>query len=160
MNENNRPKLKILFDEYTLVLNNISENANINTLRELARLILNITRFKEIKQLSVSKKRTVQDMVFIQSVKLNHNEYKLKNKDTVQLEANIMPKDHNEKITWESSNTKYATVTDNGLVTSKSNNGNSTITVTCGGVSDTCYIICSNKSLFEEGGEEEIEDSE
>ena len=56
MNENNRPKLKILFDEYTLVLNNISENANINTLRELARLILNITRFKEIKQLSVSKK--------------------------------------------------------------------------------------------------------
>ena len=153
-------KLKILFDSGSLTFNNIIDTTSIDTLKVFANLILNATNFKEIKSLSVTRSEVSEEIIFIQSVELNHKEYKLRNKATLQLEANIIPTNHNKKITWESSNTKYATVSDSGLVTSKSNNGNSTITVTCGGVSDTCYIICSNKSLFEEGGEEEIEDSE
>ena len=148
-------KLKILFDSGSLTFNNIIDTTSIDTLKVFANLILNATNFKEIKSLSVTRSKVSEEIIFIQSVELNHKEYKLRNKATLQLEANIIPTNHNKKITWESSNTKYATVSDSGLVTSKSNNGNSTITVTCGGVSDTCYIICSNKSLLE--GEEEEE---
>ena len=148
-------KLKILFDSGSLTFNNIIDTTSIDTLKVFANLILNATNFKEIKSLSVTRSEVSEEIIFIQSVELNHKEYKLRNKATLQLEANIIPTNHNKKITWESSNTKYATVSDSGLVTSKSNNGNSTITVTCGGVSDTCYIICSNKSLLE--GEEEEE---
>ena len=148
-------KLKILFDSGSLTFNNIIDTTSIDTLKVFANLILNATNFKEVKSLSVTKSEASEEIIFIQSVELNHKEYKLRNKATLQLEANIIPNNHNKKITWESSNTKYATVSDSGLVTSKSNNGNSTITVTCGGVSDTCYIICSNKSLLE--GEEEEE---
>ena len=148
-------KLKILFDSGSLTFNNIIDTTSIDTLKVFANLILNATNFKEIKSLSVTRSEVSEEIIFIQSVELNHKEYKLRNKATLQLEANIIPSNHNKKITWESSNTKYATVSDSGLVTSKSNNGNSTITVTCGGVSDTCYIICSNKSLLE--GEEEEE---
>ena len=148
-------KLKILFDSGSLTFNNIIDTTSIDTLKVFANLILNATNFKEIKSLSVTRSELSEEIIFIQSVELNHKEYKLRNKATLQLEANIIPTNHNKKITWESSNTKYATVSDSGLVTSKSNNGNSTITVTCGGVSDTCYIICSNKSLLE--GEEEEE---
>ena len=148
-------KLKILFDSGSLTFNNIIDTTSIDTLKVFANLILNATNFKEIKSLSVTRSEVSEEIIFIQSVELNHKEYKLRNKATLQLEANIIPNNHNKKITWESSNTKYATVSDSGLVTSKSNNGNSTITVTCGGVSDTCYIICSNKSLLE--GEEEEE---
>ena len=148
-------KLKILFDSGSLTFNNIIDTTSIDTLKVFANLILNATNFKEIKSLSVTRSEVSEEIIFIQSVELNHKEYKLRNKATLQLEANIIPTNHNKKITWESSNTKYATVSDSGLVTSKSNNGNSTITVTCGGVSDTCYIICNNKSLLE--GEEEEE---
>ena len=148
-------KLKILFDSGSLTFNNIIDTTSIDTLKVFANLILNATNFKEVKSLSVTKSEASEEIIFIQSVELNHKEYKLRNKATLQLEANIIPNNHNKKITWKSSNTKYATVSDSGLVTSKSNNGNSTITVTCGGVSDTCYIICSNKSLLE--GEEEEE---
>ena len=148
-------KLKILFDSGSLTFNNIIDTTSIDTLKVFANLILNATNFKEVKSLSVTRSEASEEIIFIQSVELNHKEYKLRNKATLQLEANIIPNNHNKKITWESSNTKYATVSDSGLVTSKSNNGNSTITVTCGGVSDTCYIICSNKSLLE--GEEEEE---
>ena len=148
-------KLKILFDSGSLTFNNIIDTTSIDTLKVFANLILNATNFKEIKSLSVTRSEVSEEIIFIQSVELNHKEYKLRNKATLQLEANIIPTNHNKKITWESSNTKYATVSDRGLVTSKSNHGNSTITVTCGGVSDTCYIICSNKSLLE--GEEEEE---
>ena len=148
-------KLKILFDSGSLTFNNIIDTTSIDTLKVFANLILNATNFKEVKSLSVTRSEASEEIIFIQSVELNHKEYKLRNKATLQLEANIIPNNHNKKITWESSNTKYATVSDSGLVTSKSNNGNSTITVTCGGLSDTCYIICSNKSLLE--GEEEEE---
>ena len=148
-------KLKILFDSGSLTFNNIIDTTSIDTLKVFANLILNATNFKEVKSLSVTKSEASEEIIFIQSVELNHKEYKLRNKATLQLEANIIPSNHNKKITWTSSNTKYATVSDSGLVTSKSNNGNSTITVTCGGVFDTCYIICSNKSLLE--GEEEEE---
>ena len=148
-------KLKILFDNGSLTFNNIIDTTSIDTLKVFANLILNATNFKEVKSLSVTRSEASEEIIFIQSVELNHKEYRLRNKATLQLEANIIPNNHNKKITWESSNTKYATVSDSGLVKSKSNNGNSTITVTCGGVSDTCYIICSNKSLLE--GEEEEE---
>ena len=148
-------KLKILFDSGSLTFNNIIDTTSIDTLKVFANLILNATNFKEVKSLSVTRSEASEEIIFIQSVELNHKESKLRNKATLQLEANIIPNNHNKKITWESSNTKYVTVSDSGLVTSKSNNGNSTITVTCGGVSDTCYIICSNKSLLE--GEEEEE---
>ena len=49
----------------------------------------------------------------------------------VQLKATVTPsKATNKAVTWKSSNTKYATVDSNGLVTFKKNAGGKTVTIT------------------------------
>ncbi len=61
----------------------------------------------------------------------------------VTLKASTNLKD---KVTWKSSNTKYATVSSSGVVTAKKK-GTVTITATCGSYNATCKVTVKSPSL-------------
>mgnify|MGYP004694279389 CR=1 FL=1 len=62
-------------------------------------------------------------------------------KTTLKVTTNLT-----DKITWESSNTKVATVNSNGVVTAKAK-GTAVITASCGEYKVTCKITVKNPSL-------------
>ena len=59
--------------------------------------------------------------------------------DTLRLTATATPSNTTDTITWKSSNTSIATVSNMGLVTG-TNPGTATITVTCGTLSKICIV--------------------
>lgn len=83
----------------------------------------------------------------VQSVSLNHTSYTLRPEGTVQLTATVSPANAtNKAVTWQSSNTSVATVSD-GLVTAVAP-GNATITVTTvdGNKTATCSIVVQRRT--------------
>lgn len=81
------------------------------------------------------------DPVFPNEIILGSEAFELEIGNTYQLTATVKPENTTDKtITWSSSNSAVATVTDEGLVTAISV-GSTTITTTCGEVSAECTII-------------------
>ncbi|MBQ5524026.1 MAG: Ig-like domain-containing protein, partial [Paludibacteraceae bacterium] len=80
------------------------------------------------------KKNEPAAEVPVQSVTLSKTSYVFTDLgETLQLKATVLPEDAtNPKVTWASSKTEVATVSDNGLVTSVGN-GTSTIVATADG---------------------------
>ena len=82
----------------------------------------------------------------IEKVSLNKTSATLKPGDTLQLKATASPSDAPQDFTWSSSNTTYATVTADGLVTVKNNTSDiKTVKITATSKSDsskaaTCSI--------------------
>ena len=75
------------------------------------------------------------DPVEVTHVTMSHSSVNMRRLQTYQLTATVHPENATVKtLTWESSDTRYATVTQNGLVTSTSNVGQTRITATtpCG----------------------------
>ena len=69
--------------------------------------------------------------VAVTSVKLNKSSLTIKDNETVQLTATVLPSNATDKsVTWSSSNENVATVDENGLVTPGSVLGKATITCT------------------------------
>ena len=83
------------------------------------------------------------EVVRVSEVKLNILEYTMETGESVQLTAKINPSNATDKtVTWSSSNTNVATVTDTGLVNGRSE-GTATITVKTrdGGKICSCTIM-------------------
>ncbi len=82
------------------------------------------------------------DVVHVESVDLEQSEKTGYYGEELKLPYTILPNDAaNKNVTWESSNTKVATVDEEGLITCKGA-GQSTITIESvdGGYSDTCTL--------------------
>lgn len=63
------------------------------------------------------RKEPLTPLIKVASIKLSKNSAELKRKDTLQLTAAVLPANaQNKEITWSSSNTKAATVDQNGKV--------------------------------------------
>jgi hypothetical protein len=93
-----------------------------------------------------------KDEVAVTGVELNHSSYNLNMSGTLTLVATVLPTNaDNKKVTWSSSNTDVATVT-NGIVTPVSL-GTSTITVTTvdGGKTATCDVTVVNDPSLQLG---------
>ena len=85
-------------------------------------------------------------VVPVVAVSLNYSSISLEEGQNRQLTASITPFDATDQIvTWSSSNTSIATVTD-GLVTARSE-GTATITASCGGKSATCAVTVTKKVI-------------
>ncbi|MBO4341163.1 MAG: Ig domain-containing protein [Bacteroidales bacterium] len=83
--------------------------------------------------------------VAVTGISLNNSELSLYQEETFQLEATVTPSDATDKtVTWSSSNTGVATVTD-GLVKAVGE-GSATITAAAGGQSATCSVRVSIRS--------------
>lgn len=65
---------------------------------------------------------------------------------TQQLTATLTPSTSTDTVSWESSNTSVATVSDSGLVTGVAL-GNATITATAGSVSATCSVAIATATV-------------
>lgn len=80
----------------------------------------------------------------ISAIKLNAAEANIKVDGSIQLSASLTPSSATDKtITWKSSNSKVASVTNTGLVTGKKN-GTCTITATASnGMTATCKVTVS-----------------
>ncbi len=79
----------------------------------------------------------------VDSVVLDYQTLTMPISDTIQLQATIYPLNAtNQKVTWKSSSTGYATVTAEGLVTTKTSTGTVRIIVTTeeNNFTDTCEI--------------------
>lgn len=88
--------------------------------------------------------------VFPEDILLNIESVELNIGETFQLEATVLPEDTTDKtITWTSSNTDVATVSENGLVSAMSI-GETLITATCGEVSAECKITVLNPVIYPE----------
>ena len=89
----------------------------------------------------------------VTSVSLNTNSLELEVGGTSQLNATVLPNNaSNKNVTWESSNTNVATVSNTGLVTAVAT-GNATITVTTvsGGKTATCTVTVTESSGVKPG---------
>ena len=87
---------------------------------------------------TVSKK-----VVAVTSVTLNKSSLTLTEQETFQLSASVSPDNATDKtVTWSSSNTAVATVSDNGLVTAVKE-GSATITAKAGDKTATCTVTIS-----------------
>ena len=79
----------------------------------------------------------------VESVSLDNTNLDLREGETAQLTATVLPDNaSNKNVTWESSNKSVATVDANGLVTAVSA-GTATITATADGKSATCTVTVS-----------------
>ena len=89
---------------------------------------------------------TVDDSTHVTGVYLNYNTYSLPKGKTVTLRASIEPEDAtNQNISWKSSNTEVATVS-NGLVTGvKAGTATITVTTADGGYTDTCEVTVTDE---------------
>lgn len=93
--------------------------------------------------------RVVSKEIEIESILLNSKTIDISKNQTTTLSATIKPSNttQSKELIWTSSNTKVATVTQNGKVTAKSN-GNATITVkTSNGKIAVCKIIVKDKKI-------------
>ena len=86
----------------------------------------NVTVYKKGEETVVSGEN-VKTLNYTNSISLSEKELSLKIGSTGQLMAIITPKNANQKVTWSSSNSSVATVSDNGLVTAIGE-GSATIT--------------------------------
>ena len=87
--------------------------------------------------------------VSVADVSLNESSATLTVGDTLQLTATVSPSNAtNKNVTWSSSNTTYATVSNSGLVTAKKA-GSATITVTTqdGSFTDTCTLTINSATV-------------
>lgn len=92
-------------------------------------------------QVTVEKK-----IIPVESVTLDKSSLEMVEGDTQSLTATVLPADATDKtVTWTSSNTSVATVSD-GLVTAIAE-GSATITATAGGFSATCQVIVEKKII-------------
>lgn len=94
------------------------------------------------------KKSEPAAVVPVQSIKLSVSSYAFsKLGETLQLEATVLPENAtNPKVTWNSSNTAVATVSDNGLVTSVGN-GTAAIAATADGIIEMCDISVDDNTI-------------
>ena len=91
---------------------------------------------------TVSKK-----VIPVTSVSLNKTSLALTEQETFQLSATVSPDNATDKtVTWSSSNTAIATVSDNGLVTAAAE-GTTTITAKAGDKTATCTVTVSKKVI-------------
>ena len=91
---------------------------------------------------TVSKK-----VIPVTSVTLNKTSLALTEQETFQLSATVSPDNATDKtVTWSSSNTAIATVSDNGLVTAVAE-GTTTITAKAGDKTATCTVTVSKKVI-------------
>ena len=91
---------------------------------------------------TVSKK-----VIPITSVTLNKTSITLTEQETFQLSASVSPDNATDKtVTWSSSNTSVATVSNNGLVTAVKE-GSTTITAKAGDKTATCTVTVSKKVI-------------
>ena len=91
---------------------------------------------------TVSKK-----IIPVTSVTLNKTSLALTEQETFQLSATVSPDNATDKtVTWSSSNTAIATVSDNGLVTAAAE-GTTTITAKAGDKTATCTVTVSKKVI-------------
>ena len=91
---------------------------------------------------TVSKK-----VIPVTSVTLNKTSLALTEQETFQLAATVSPDNATDKtVTWSSSNTVVATVSDNGLVTAVAE-GSTTITAKAGDKTATCSVTVSKKVI-------------
>lgn len=68
--------------------------------------------------------------VLVQSIKINAPSTQVKAGKTIDLKASINPDATNKSLVWNSSNTEYATVDKNGVVTTKKAGAGKTVTIT------------------------------
>lgn len=79
-------------------------------------------------------------IVAVESISISPSSISLERDKTYQLQAEVTPKEATEKkVSWSSSDTQVATVSENGLVTGV-NRGTATVTATAGGKSATCQV--------------------
>lgn len=79
---------------------------------------------------SITEDGTDDDTDVIESVSLKGISNKIAAGKKIKLSATIVPADAaNQKLTWKSSNVKYATVSSNGLVTTKKKGAGKTVTI-------------------------------
>ena len=91
---------------------------------------------------TVSKK-----VIPVTSVTLNKTSLALTEQETFQLSATVSPDNATDKtVTWSSSNTAIATVSNNGLVTAVAE-GSMTITAKAGDKTATCTVTVSKKVI-------------
>lgn len=81
------------------------------------------------------------------SITLNQNSLSFTGLNTTQqLTATVLPQDTTDTVTWSSSDPTIATVSDNGLVTSK-DYGTCTISATAGSRTATCSVVVAQAIL-------------
>lgn len=79
-------------------------------------------------------------IVAVESISISPSSISLERDKTYQLQTEVTPKEATEKkVSWSSSDTQVATVSENGLVTGV-NRGTATVTATAGGKSATCQV--------------------
>lgn len=95
----------------------------------------------------------------VTDVSLDYEEATLSEGDTLQLTATISPADAtNQNVSWESSDTFVATVSDSGLITAVSE-GTATITVTTedGGLTASCLVTVIKEESGDDDGHEYVD---
>lgn len=95
----------------------------------------------------------------VTDVSLDYEEATLTEGDTLQLTATISPADAtNQNVSWESSDTFVATVSDSGLITAVSE-GTATITVTTedGGLTASCLVTVIKEDSGDDDGHEYVD---
>lgn len=95
----------------------------------------------------------------VTDVFLDYAEATLTEGDTLQLTATISPADAtNQNVSWESSDTFVATVSDSGLITAVSE-GTATITVTTedGGLTASCLVTVIKEESGDDDGHEYVD---
>ena len=91
---------------------------------------------------TVSKK-----VIPVTAITLNKTSLALAEQETFQLSASVSPDNATDKtVTWSSSNTSVATVSNNGLVTAVKE-GSTTITAKAGDKTATCTVTVSKKVI-------------
>lgn len=95
----------------------------------------------------------------VTDVSLDYAETTLTEGDTLQLTATVSPSDAtNQNVSWESSDTFVATVSDSGLITAVSE-GTATITVTTedGGLTASCLVTVIKEDSGDDDGHEYVD---
>jgi len=95
----------------------------------------------------------------VTDVSLDYAEATLTEGDTLQLTATVSPADAtNQNVSWESSDTFVATVSDSGLITAVSE-GTATITVTTedGGLTASCLVTVIKEESGDDDGHEYVD---
>lgn len=129
-----------------------SDNTKVATVDELSGLVTCVgVGTANIKAISVNKNIFATCTVTVKSIdlykfSLRANEIQLHENDTYKLISKFVPENaSNKKVTYKSSNTKIATVDENGVITGKKA-GDCVITATSDEkkISDTCKVHVTN----------------
>ena len=87
--------------------------------------------------------------VHIQSITLNKSDITLRNGETTQLTAAVVPADTGAAVTWTSSDPNVLAIDEKGEVTNKNTGSDSVIvivTASCGDASAQCIVRCKPQS--------------